>query len=157
MYAHQIDFLKYAKNRGGKGFILADEQGLGKTLEVMNYALYMRKIYGYRHCLIVTCVNSAKYSWQADIETHTNGTEQAYILGTRRKRNGGFRYNTDGTDKVEDLRTGHMYGDISALKLPYFLITNIESLRTKSGKHYTLVEEIINMAEHSELQMTNCE
>ena len=153
LYAHQIDFLKYAKNREGKGFILADEQGLGKTLEVMNYALYMRKIYGYRHCLIVTCVNSAKYSWQADIETHTNGTEQAYILGTRRKRNGGFRYNTDGTDKVEDLRTGHMYGDISALKLPYFLITNIESLRTKSGKHYTLVEEIINMAEHSELQM----
>ena len=149
LYAHQIDFLKYA----GKGFILSDDQGLGKTIEVMNYAMYMRKVYGYRHCLIICCVNSAKYSWQDDIEKHTNGAEKAYILGTRRKRNGGFRYNTDGADKVEDLRTGHMYGDISALKLPYFLITNIESLRTKSGKHYTLVEEIINMAEHNELQM----
>ena len=153
LYSHQIDFLKYAKGRCGKGFILADEMGCGKTLEVMNYALYMRKAYSYQHCLIICCVNSAKYSWQEDIALHTNGTEQAYILGTRRKRNGGFRYNTDGADKVEDLRTGHMYGDLSAPKLPYFIIANIESMRTKSGKNYTLVDEIINMANHSELQM----
>ncbi len=46
-----------------------------------------------------------------------------------------------------------MYGDISALELPYFLITNIESLRTKKGKKYTLVEEIISMVDHNELQM----
>lgn len=153
LYAHQIDFLKYAKSRAGKGFILSDCMGLGKTIEVMNYAMYMRKAYGYRHCLVICCVNSAKYSWQDDIEKHTNGVENAYILGTRRKRKGGFRYNTDGADKVEDLRTGHMYGDTSAPKLPYFLITNIEALRTRSGKNYTLVEEIINMAEHNELQM----
>lgn len=87
LYHHQIDFLRYAKSRLGRGFILADEQELVKTLEVMNYALYMRKIYGYRHCLIITCVNSAKYSWQADIETYTNGMEQAYILSSRLKRN----------------------------------------------------------------------
>lgn len=153
LYQHQIDFLKYAKNRAGRGFILSDEQGCGKTLEVMNYALYMRKVYGYRHCLIITCVNSAKYSWQADIETHTNGAEQAYILGTRLKRNGQIKFNTTSEDKVQDLKTNRMYGDVSDQELPYFLITNIESLRTKFGKHYTLVEEIINMVEHNELQM----
>lgn len=153
LYDHQLDFLRYAKSKAGKGFILADEMGLGKTLEVMNYALYMRKFYSYRHCLIICCVNSAKYSWQEDILTHTNGVENAYILGTRRKRKDGFRYNTNNSDKVDDLRIGHMYGDVSAPKLPYFLITNIESLRTKSGKKYTLVEEIINLAEHNELQM----
>lgn len=125
----------------------------GKTLEVLNYAMYMKKAYGYRHCLIITCVNSAKYSWQADIEKHTNGMEQAYILGTRLKKNGKIRYNTTGADKVKDLRTHHMYGDVNAPELPYFLITNIESLRTKSGKKYTLVEEILDMAEHNELQM----
>ena len=153
LYNHQIDFLKYAKSRATKGFILADEMGCGKTLEVLNYAMYMRKMYGYRHCLIITCVNSAKYSWQADIEKHTNGTELAYILGTRLKKNGKIRYNTTGADKVKDLRTQHMYGDIAAPELPYFLITNIESLRTKSGKKYTLVEEILNMIEHNELQL----
>ncbi|MCM1226409.1 MAG: DEAD/DEAH box helicase [Clostridium sp.] len=153
LYSHQIDFLKYAKNRAGRGFILSDEQGLGKTLEVMNYALYMRKKYSYRHCLIITCVNSAKFSWQEDIFNHTNGMEQAYILGTRLKKNGDLKLNTTGADKVDDLKTGHMYGDISAPKLPYFLITNIESLRTKNGRKYTLAEEIINMAQNNELQM----
>ncbi len=125
----------------------------GKTLEVLNYAMYMKKVYGYSHCLIITCINSAKYSWQADIEKHTNGMEQAYILGTRLKKNGKIRFNTTGADKVKDLRTRHMYGDVNAPELPYFLITNIESLRTKSGKKYTLVEEILDMAEHNELQM----
>lgn len=153
LYEHQIEFLKYAKGRAGKGFILADEMGCGKTLEAMNYALYMRKAYGYKHCLIITCVNSAKYSWQDDIVKHTNGLEQAYILGTRKKRNGQIRYSTAGADKVEDLKIQHMYADTSAPKLPYFLITNIESLRTKSGRRYTLVEEILKMNAHNELQM----
>lgn len=153
LYKHQIDFLKYAKGRAGKGFILADEMGCGKTLEVLNYAMYMKKAYGYKHCLIIVCVNSAKYSWQADIEKHTNGMEQAYILGTRLKKNGQIKFNTTGTDKVDDLKTGHMYGDASASELPYFLITNIESLRTKWGKRFTLVEEILKMAERNELQM----
>lgn len=153
LYKHQIDFLKYSKSRAGKGFILADEMGLGKTLEVINYAMYMKEAYGYKHCLIICCVNSAKFSWQEDIITHTNGMEQAYILGTRPKRYGGFRYNTSGNNKVDDLKTGHMYGDISAPELPYFLISNIESLRTKVGKQYTLVEEIISMVNKNELQM----
>lgn len=153
LYKHQIDFLKYAKSRAGKGFILADEMGCGKTLEVLNYAMYMKKVYDYKHCLIIVCVNSAKYSWQADIEKHTNGMERAYILGTRLKKNGQIKFNTTGTDKVADLKTGHMYGKESAPELPYFLITNIESLRTKSGKHFILVEEILKMAERNELQM----
>lgn len=153
LYPHQIDFLKYAKNQAGKGFILSDEQGLGKTLEVLNYAMYMRKVYGYKHCLIITCVNSAKFSWQDDIITHTNGTEQAYILGTRLKKNGQIKFNTTGAAKVDDLKAGHMYGDISASELPYFIITNIESLRTKTGRRYALVEEIISMANNNELQM----
>lgn len=153
LYPHQIDFLKYAKNRAGKGFILSDEQGLGKTLEVLNYAMYMRKAYGYKHCLIITCVNSAKFSWQGDIIAHTNGTERAYILGTRLKKNGHIKFNTTGAAKIDDLKICHMYGDISAPELPYFIITNIESLRTKIGRRYALVEEIISMANNDDLQM----
>jgi hypothetical protein len=107
----------------------------GKTLEVLNYAMYQRKQYRYKHCLIIACVNSAKYSWQEDIDKHTNGTEQAYILGSRivsrGKRKGQFKFNTTGQDKVDDLVTGHMYGDPNAPKLPYFIVTNIESLLIK--------------------------
>lgn len=153
LYKHQIDFLKYAKSRKGSGFLLADEMGLGKTLEVMNYALYQKEKYGYKHCLIICCVNSAKFSWKEDIEKHTRGQESAYILGTRKKRNGDVRYSTSGSDKTQDLVSGHMYGDESAPELPYFLITNIESLRAKVGKKYILIDEIVKLAWKQELAM----
>lgn len=154
LYNHQIDFLKYAKSRQCSGFVLADEMGLGKTLEIINYALYQRKVHGYKHCLIICCVNSAKFSWQADIELHTNGQEHGYILGTRKKkRKSGVTYSTSGVDKTTDLTTGHMYGDENEPELPYFLITNVESLRAKSGKEYTLVTEIVKMAQKQQLSM----
>ena len=130
----------------------------GKTLEILNFAMYQRKRYRYKHCLIITCVNSAKYSWQEDIDKHTNGTEQAYILGTRvikrGKRKGRLRYNGSGPDKVADLNTGHMYGDESAPELPYFIVTNIESLgRTKAGKQFILSERIIDMIKRGDISI----
>lgn len=158
LYAHQIAFLKYAKAKGTHGFILSDEPGCGKSLEIINYALYQRKKYGYKHCLIVACVNAAKYSWQDDIEKHTNGQEQGYILGsrviTRGKRKGQIRYNGSGEDKVDDLHTNHMYSDESAPELPFFIITNIESLgRSKVGKRFILEEEMIKMIQADTLPM----
>ena len=157
LYNHQLDFLKYAKNKGQKGFILADDMGCGKTLEILNFAMYQRKRYRYRHCLIITCVNSAKYSWQEDIDKHTNGMEQAYLLGTRvikrGKRKGQLRYNGSGPDKVDDLLTGHMYGDESAPKLPYFIVTNIESLRTKVGKKFILADAIVQMIKNGDISI----
>ena len=122
----------------------------GKTLEVINFALYQRKRYRYRHCLIITCVNTAKYSWLEDISKHTNGAEQAYILGTRRitrgKRKGQYRYNGSGQDKLDDIVMGHQYGDPEAPKLPYFIITNVEALgRTKKGKKFLLEDAIVQM------------
>ena len=84
LFKHQLDFMKYAIDRQRRGlysgFILADEQGLGKTLEVMNLALYNRKFNKIKHCLIIACVNSAKYNWIYDIEKHTNGQEIPYLF-----------------------------------------------------------------------------
>ena len=137
----------------------------GKTLETINYALYQRKRYRYNHCLIIACVNSAKYSWLEDIKKHTNGLEQGYILGSRMikrgKRKGMINYNGSGQDKVDDLITGRMYGDPDADKLPYFLITNIEALgRTKSapkkkvrGNRYILEEALIQMINNGTLSI----
>lgn len=153
LYPHQLDFLKYSKSKLGKGFILADDMGCGKTLEVMNYALYRRKVNGCKHCLIICCVNSAKFSWKEDIETHTNGTEIAYILGSRPRRTGGYNYSTSGDKKLQDLVTCHMYGNINEPELPYFIITNIEALRTKSGRKYVLADRIVEMINSGEISM----
>lgn len=154
LYPHQLDFLRYAKAHGTDGFILADDMGLGKTCEVINYALYQRKKFKYKHCLIIVCVNSAKYSWQDDIWKHTNGQEYGYILGSRKKRNGQIRLMNTGPDKVTDIVSGHMFGKESEPELPYFIITNIEAIgRTKLGKHFTLEESLIKMIEAGELPM----
>ena len=155
LFSHQLDFLKYAKNKGTNGFILADDMGCGKTLEVINYALYQRKKYGYKHCLIIACVNSAKYSWQEDIRKHTNGQEYGYILGSRKmKRKNQLKLNNTGPDKAQDILSGHMFGSESEPELPYFIITNIEALgRTKLGKKYILEEALIKMIDAGELNM----
>lgn len=157
-YQHQTDFMKYAlfRQATGKmsGFVLGDDPGLGKTMELMNLALYNRQKYGFKHCLVVCCINSSKLNWYEDIIKHTDGAEVPYILGSRRyKRGNGVRISVGSKEKVEDLQTGHMYGDTTAPELPYFLIVNIEAFRTKVGKTYTFTKEVINMINSGELSM----
>lgn len=146
LYQHQIDFLKYAVHRDKankrSGFILADEPGAGKTLEVTNLALYYRKKYGFKHCLIICCVNTAKYNWCEDIIKHTNGVEKPYILGSRMRRNGTVNCTGGSKDKLKDLQTGKMYGKADGDDLPYFLILNIEALRYKEGKLFPITAMI---------------
>ncbi len=156
-FNHQLDFMRYAINRRNQGhvsgFIVADDQGLAKTCEVMNYALYCRNRYNYQHCLVIVCINNSKYNWVEDILSHTRGKERPYILGSRLKRDNETIVCKGGKEKLEDLKTGKMYGDKSGEDLPYFLIVNIEALRSKSGRQYYLSEEIINWVNSGKLQM----
>lgn len=104
----------------------------GKTLEVINLALFKQQYEAAKHCLIICCVNSAKYNWVKDIHDHTNGKYEGYILGSRcRKKLGTVNYVGTGKQKLEDLETGLVYSDKKLNKpLPYFLILNVEALRT---------------------------
>lgn len=146
LFQHQLDFMKYAIDRQHRGlysgFILADEMGLGKTTEVMNLALYNRKFNKIKHCLIIACVNSAKYNWIYDIQKHTNGQEIPYLLGTRKKRDGTLHMDGSSADKLKDLMCGHMYGDKNAPPLPFFIIMNIEAIRMLSNRHYLIRERL---------------
>jgi SNF2 family DNA or RNA helicase len=154
LFQHQLDFLKYAKNRCGAGFVLADEMGCGKSNELTNYALYRRKVDHIKHCLIICCVSSAKFSWRDDIEKHTNGQETGYILGLRKyKRKSGVKYPSDSLPKYEDLVCGHMYGDKAEPELPFFLLINIEALQFRSGKAYPIVDMIIRLVNSGEIGM----
>lgn len=152
-FAHQLDFIKYGIANYGTGFLNCDDPGLGKTHETMNLALHRRKVNMYKHCLIVCCINTAKYNWRDDILVHTDGKARPYILGTRLKRNGGHNYATGNAQRLDDLVTGHVYGDVTAPKLPYFIITNIESLRMREGKRFPMVEEIIRLINLGEINM----
>ena len=149
LFQHQLDFMKYAIDRQRRGlysgFILADEQGAGKTVQAMNLALYNRKFNNVKHCLIIACVNSAKYNWVEDIKKHTNGQEVPYIIGSRKKRDGTVITDGSSTSKLQDLMCGHMYGDKDEPKLPFFLIMNIEAIRTISSRRYPIRERLTTL------------
>ena len=134
-YKHQEECLKYGEEH--EKFLLADQQGLGKTKEVIDIACMLKEEYGYEHCLIICGVNGLKWNWANEVAIHSN--EQAYILGTRGKKIG------SNADKLEDLN--------NIDNLPYFIITNIESLRYKVktgnmvrkrvGRKTKMVEEVV--------------
>ena len=155
LFSHQIDTMKYylwrIHNGYNSGFLLADEPGAGKTLQIMNIAMWKKEHRNSKHCLIIVCVNSAKYNWVEDIQKHTNGREHPYIIGSRIRRNGTINCSGSGKDKMKDLITGKMYGKEDSDPLPYFLVMNIESLRTKVGKTKVVTNEIIRMINDNEI------
>lgn len=116
-FEHQIEGFEYGLKYDK--FLLGDEQGLGKTKQVIDIAVAKKLTKEYKHCLIICGVNGLKWNWQAEIATHSN--ESSWILGT--KYNGkGKAVIGSGKDKLADLNN---------LPDNYFLITNVESLRDK--------------------------
>ena len=160
-YQHQLDFMKYALDRQNKGywggFILGDEQGLAKTMETVNLAIYNRAHGNCRRCLIICCINSSKSNWKNDIFKHTCKEYDAYILGsryiTRGRRKGSIRFESSTEEKYNDLADNCMYGDPSSGPLPFFLVLNIEALRYKVGRKYPITQRIIDMVKSGEIDM----
>lgn len=122
-FQHQIDGFNFglANDR----WFLADEQGLGKTKQVIDIAIAKKLQRGYKHCLIVCGVNGLKWNWLNEIETHSN--EKGFILG-QRYHNGKISIGSNA-DKLSDLRR---IGNYPAIDSHYFIITNVESLRDKN-------------------------
>ena len=108
--------LKYDK------WFLGDEQGLGKTKQVIDIAVIRKLKLGYKHCLIVCGVNTLKWNWVNEIKIHSN--EDAWILGQKFTKKGSVRIGSTN-EKLNDL----LHLENHSEDLPYFLITNIESFR----------------------------
>lgn len=106
--------------------------GLGKTMQVINLACIKKQQRNYKHCLIICGVNGLKWNWKAEVEKHSD--EQAYILGTRYDKKGKEKIGSI-TDRLNDLigienaYNTKFNGVFDAY--PYFLITNIETLRNE--------------------------
>lgn len=111
-FEHQVDGFNYGLNHDR--WLLADEQGLGKTKQVIDICVAKKLQHAIRHCLIICGVNGLKYNWMNEIQTHSN--ETGYILGTRGTKIGSNK------DKLADLANGNGANS-------YFWITNIESIR----------------------------
>jgi len=117
-FQHQIEGFEYGLNNDK--WLLGDEQGLGKTKQVIDIAVAKKLQKGYKHCLIICGVNGLKWNWLNEIHTHSN--EEGWILGQCRKA--GKLYVGSVSERLEDLK--------NVDKIPaYFLITNVETLRNE--------------------------
>ena len=123
-FSHQLEGVEYGLKYDR--WFLGDEQGLGKTKQVIDIAIARKLKYGYKHCLIVCGVNTLKWNWVNEILTHSN--EYAYILGQKATRDGKIKIGSM-SDKLKDLTI--IENDKDCIQ-PYFIITNIESFRDKN-------------------------
>lgn len=118
-FQHQLEGFSFGLNNDR--WLLGDEQGLGKTKQVIDIAVAKKLEKGYKHCLIVCGVNGLKWNWMNEIHTHSD--EDAYILGQRKKS--GKLVIGSNADKLTDVLSLSIMG----IDMPYFLITNVETLR----------------------------
>lgn len=112
-YQYQLEGIKYGIDK--HKFILGDEQGLGKTKQVLDLARLRKD--EIKRCLILCGVNGLKYNWLKEVEKHTD--EKAVILGSRINRNG----------KLVEGNLKERINHLENLGDEFFLITNIETLR----------------------------
>ena len=115
-FDHQIDGFNYGLTHDK--WLLGDQPGLGKTWQVITIAVAKKQMYGYKHCLIICGVNGLKWNWVEEIHKHSD--EDCHVLGQRINKRGKTVIKSNA-DKVADIQ--------NIDNLPYFIITNIESLR----------------------------
>lgn len=124
--SYQLEGIAYGLENNK--FLLADEQGLGKSLQCVNIARMNR---GGQHCLIIVGYDSLQFNWVEEIRKHSN--EDAYVLGQREiktgKRKGKIKLGTL-KDRMEDL---NRLDEIE----PFFIITSVVTLREAEKIKYT--------------------
>lgn len=114
-YSYQKEGIAYGLSHDK--FLLADEPGLGKSMQSANIARLKR---GGKHCLIVVGYKSLLFNWAAEIEQHTN--EKAYVIGQRIKKKTDTLVTGNIKERLEDLQNLDKIEE-------FFLITDITTLR----------------------------
>lgn len=137
-FNHQIDGVRFGLNK--KRFLLGDDQGLGKTKQIIDFVGCLEKTDKINKVLIICGVNSLKYNWQSEIGIHSD--EKGWVLGTRFRKTTGKAYEGSTKDKLADLEN---------LPDSRYLITNIETLRagaekiSKSKYHFPVAEKLAEL------------
>ena len=115
-FEHQIDGIRFGLN--SDKWLLLDEPGLGKTLQVIYLAEELKAQEGIEHCLIICGINTLKSNWEKEIKRHSN--LDCIILGKRINSKGNVVYNSVAE------RCLQLKNKIDQ----FFIIVNIESLRS---------------------------
>jgi SNF2 family DNA or RNA helicase len=131
-FDHQLEGFLYGQEHDR--FLLADDQGLGKTKQVIDIAV--NRANKIKHCLIICGENSLKWNWLEEIEMHSD--ETACVIGSYVNRK--ERLVQGGMDKKLEYLDSE-FDD-------FFLITNMESLRNK-----LLLQKLEDLIGNGEISM----
>lgn len=132
-YRHQLEGVEYGLSRNN-GWLLLDEQGLGKTATIIYLAQILKEREQLEHCFIICGVNGLKYNWKREIETFSN--LDCRILGEKISKKGRVTFSTL-PERCKELEKG--------IK-EFFIVTNIETLRSADFiKSYNKFSKHIDM------------
>lgn len=115
-FDYQLEGIQYGLNH--HNWLLLDEPGLGKTLQVIYLAEELRAQEGLEHCLIICGINTLKANWKKEINKCSN--LGCCILGEKVNSAGRVTY-------------GSVAERCLQLKNPikeFFIVVNIETLRS---------------------------
>lgn len=131
-YDYQKEGIQYGLNHNK--WLLLDDPGLGKTLQLIYLAEELKKREKIKHCLIICGINSLKTNWKKEIQKHSS--LDATILGEYTTKTGKIRYGGN-SKKLEHLKT--------KIK-EFFVIVNIEAIRDNK-----IVNEILKQKDNYEM------
>lgn len=134
LFNHQEEGIKYGLTHDR--FLLLDQPGLGKTLQMIYLAEELKERENIEHCFIICGLNTLKYNWKKEIEKFSN--LDCRILGERITKNGKEKIGSIN-DRLEDLK--------NPIK-EFFIITNIETLRNTN-----IIEELRNKKSANRINM----
>lgn len=149
-YKHQIEGVMYGLENDA--FLLGDDQGLGKTKQIIDLALCRKAKEGMKHCLIICGINGTKYNWADEVKIHSN--ESAWVLGNR--------YTKRQPTKIVEGGTKEKLEDLNNCPPQFFWITNIETLRggaykeskAKNAKYrFPIAEKIQELVDNGTIGM----
>ena len=134
LFDHQISGIQYGLQHDR--FLLLDQPGLGKTLQMIYLAEELKAREGIEHCFIICGLNTLKYNWKKEIEKFSN--LDCRILGEKKTKKGKEKIGSV-KDRLEDLK--------SPIK-EFFIITNIETLRNED-----IIKELKNKKAKNKIDM----
>jgi SNF2 family DNA or RNA helicase len=134
-YSFQKLAVSWAVEPKGKqkiiGGLLADQMGLGKTLEGISTAVFLKEKGEIKNCLIV-CPATLKTQWQQEIEKFSN--EDSVIIRSKYK---GFEDRDGQFQKIKDEKTFFTIINYELLFRREVIETKLEKGQTKTGKQKT--------------------
>ena len=118
-FSYQLDGINYGLNHDK--WLLLDQMGLGKTLQIIYIAEELKVQENLEHCLIICGLNTLKSNWRNEIKKHS--TLDCRILGEKTSKKGRVTYGS-----LDD-RAKELIGNIKE----FFIITNIETFRSEKA------------------------